>query len=57
MTTVTLVQAAAHAADKIHLMTARPMNVNLTGLAGGPIQFRCANPLAALQGAQAVDIT
>ena len=57
MTTITLVQAAAHDADKVHLMTARPMNVNLTGLTGGAIQFQCANPFAALQGAQSVDIT
>jgi hypothetical protein len=57
MTTVTLVQAAAHAADHIILMTARPMNINLTGLAGGAVQFTCTNPLAALHGAQSVDIT
>jgi hypothetical protein len=57
MTTVTLMHAAAHEANKIHTMTARPMNVDLTGLAGGAIQFRCTNPLAALQGASSVDIT
>lgn len=57
MTTVTLVQAAAHDANKIHLMTARPMNVNLTGLTGGAIQFQCTNALATLNGARSVDIT
>ena len=57
MTTVTLVHAAAHDANKIHTMTARPMNVNLTGLTGGAIQFQCTNALAALQGAGSVDIT
>lgn len=57
MTTITLVQAAAHDATKIHLMTARPMNVDLTGLTGGAIQFTCTNPLAAVQGAKTVDIT
>jgi hypothetical protein len=57
MTTITLVQAAAHDANKVHTMTARPTNVNLTGLTGGAIQFRCNNPLAALQGTRSVDIT
>ncbi|MBE8994288.1 hypothetical protein [Microcystis aeruginosa] len=57
MTTITLVQAAAHDANHIHLMTAQPMNVNLTGLAGGAIQFTCTNPLATITGAGEVDIT
>ena len=57
MTTITLVQAAAHDASRIHTMTARPMNVTLTDLAGGAIQFTCNNPLATLQGAKSVDIT
>lgn len=47
MTTITLVQAASHAADHIHLMTTQPMNVNLSNLAGGAIQFRCSNALSA----------
>ena len=57
MATVTLVQAAAHDATAIHLMTAQPMNVNLTGLTGGAIQFQCTNPLAAIANAREVDIT
>lgn len=57
MTTITLVQAAAHDASHIHLMTAKPMNVKLTGLAGGAIQFTCTNPLATITGATTVDIT
>ncbi|MCU7244007.1 MAG: hypothetical protein NT917_12855 [Microcystis aeruginosa WS75] len=57
MTTITLVQAAAHDATYIQLMTAQPMNVNLIGLAGGAIQFTCTNPLAAITGAKTVDIT
>jgi hypothetical protein len=57
MTTVTLVQAAGHQADHIHLMTALPMNVNLTNLQGGAIQFTCSNPLVAIQGATSVRIT
>jgi len=57
MTTITLVQAAAHDASRVHLMTARPMNVDLVGLAGGAIQFTCTNALAAVQGAKEVEIT
>lgn len=57
MTTITLVQAAAHDANAIHTMTAQPMNVNLTNLTGGAIQFQCANALATIQMAQTVDIT
>jgi hypothetical protein len=57
MTTITLVQAAAHEANRVHSMTARPMNVNLVGLAGGAIQFTCTNALAAVQGATSVEIT
>jgi len=57
MTTITLVQAAAHDATSIHLMTAQPMNVNLTGLAGGAIQFTCTNAQATIQAATSVDIT
>jgi|GEM_PF-5785253 len=57
MTTVTLVQAAAHDANYIHLMTAMPNNVPLTHLAGGAIQFSCSNPLPALMGARSVRIT
>ena len=45
MTTVTLVQAAKHTADAIHLMTAKPMNVDFDGGIGGAIQFRCTNVL------------
>jgi hypothetical protein len=56
MATVTLVQAAAHNAANIHQMTAQPMNVLLTGLAGGAIQFQCTNAFAALQGARSVHI-
>ncbi len=57
MPTITLVQAAQHDAGGIHTMTAQPMNVNLTGLAGGAIQFQCTNPLAAIQGAREAQIT
>jgi hypothetical protein len=57
MATITLVQAAKATAAGIHLMTAQPMNVNLTGLAGGAIQFTCTNALAAIQGAKTVQIT
>lgn len=57
MTTVTLVQAAAHTAASIHTMTAQPMNVALTGLAGGAVQFACTNALPTIQGAKSVDIT
>ncbi|GBF81821.1 hypothetical protein [Aphanothece sacrum] len=57
MATITLVENADHKATEIHLMTAQPMNVNLTGLAGGAIQFTCTNPLATIQGARTVDIT
>jgi hypothetical protein len=57
MTTITLVQAAAHDASRVHLMTAQPMNVNLAGLAGGAVQFTCTNALATVQGAKSVDIT
>ena len=56
MATVTLVQAATHSADGIHLMTAQPMQVDLTNLEGGAIQFRCTNPLPTIQGATSVDI-
>jgi len=56
MTTITLVQAARHDATRIHTMTARPMNVQVTGLAGGAIQFQCTNALPTLQGATSVDI-
>jgi hypothetical protein len=56
MTTITLVQAAAHDASRVISMTARPMNVILVGLAGGAIQFTCTNALAAVQGATSVDI-
>jgi hypothetical protein len=57
MPTITLVQAAAHAANHIHLMTALPMNVNLTNLAGGAIQFSCSNLLHNIKAAQSVAIT
>ncbi|NHF59978.1 hypothetical protein FK220_011540 [Flavobacteriaceae bacterium TP-CH-4] len=57
MATITLIQAAAHTADHIHLMTAQPMNVDLTGLQGGAVQFRCTNAFAAIKGAKQVQIT
>jgi hypothetical protein len=57
VTTITLVQAVEHDADKIHLMTAQPMNVNLTNLAGGAIQFRCSNIFATVKNAKSVNIT
>ncbi|VUD66758.1 hypothetical protein TDB9533_03685 [Thalassocella blandensis] len=57
MSTITLVQAAESKADHIHLMTAQPMNVNLSGLTGGAIQFDCNNPFASIQGATSVLIT
>jgi hypothetical protein len=47
----------AYSAGMIHLMTALPMNVPLTNLTGGAIQFSCTNPLPALQGAKSVRIT
>lgn len=57
MTTITLVQAAKHMAKGIALMTAQPMNVNLTNLDGGPIAFTCSNPLAGIKAAKSVLIT
>ncbi|MHA4871739.1 hypothetical protein ACXZ1M_29005 [Duganella sp. PWIR1] len=57
MTTITLKHAASYDANGIHLMTARPQNINIANLNGGAIQFSCSNPLAALQGATSVDIT
>ncbi len=57
MATITLVQAATHDANAIAAMTAMPMGVHLTGLAGGAIQFTCTNALAAIQGARSVSIT
>lgn len=57
MSTITLKHAADHDANKILLMTARPMNVNIANLAGGAIQFTCTNPLATIQGATSMDIT
>jgi hypothetical protein len=57
MPTITLVQAASYKADAIRLMTAKPMNVDLTGLQGGAIQFQCTNPPAAVSGAKEVEIT
>lgn len=57
MATITLVQSADHDANSIHLMTARPMNVDLTDLAGGAIQFQCSNLLTTIRGATSVDIT
>ncbi|MFM7876561.1 MAG: hypothetical protein GPJ10_20415 [Microcystis aeruginosa L211-07] len=57
MTTITLVQAAAHDANHIRLMTAQPMKVHLTRLAGGAIQFTCTNRFATIAVASTVDIT
>lgn len=57
MTTVTLVQAAQQQAPAISLMTAQPMNVNLTNLTGGAVQFGCSNALATIQAAKEVHIT
>ncbi len=57
MTTITLIQNARGKAADIVAMTARPVNVLLTGLTGGPAQFQCTNALAAIQGAKSVDIT
>lgn len=57
MTTITLVQAARHAADGIALMTAQPMNVNLKNLDGGAIAFTCSNPLSEIKAATSVLIT
>lgn len=50
MTTITLVQASAHGANQIHQMTAQPMNVVITGLQGGNIQYSCTNVLGTLRG-------
>jgi hypothetical protein len=57
MATITLIQAAAHTANNIYAMTAQPMNVLISGLAGGAVQFTCTNPLATIKGATSVDIT
>ena len=57
MTTVTLKQAAKTDATGINLMTAQPVNINLTGLAGGGVQFTCTNTQATIQGSTTVDIT
>jgi len=57
MATVTLIQNAQSDATHIIQMTAMPMNVNLTGLAGGPAQFSCTNALATIANASTVDIT
>ena len=56
MPTITLKQNARSAAD-INLMTAQPMNVNLTDLAGGPAQFTCTNAQQTIQAATSVDVT
>ncbi|MBK6748124.1 hypothetical protein [Ottowia sp.] len=56
MTTVTLIQAAAHDVQKILTMTAQPMNVVLTNITGGAIQFQCSNPKNTISGAKTVDI-
>ncbi len=57
MTTITLIQAAAHDATRIHTMTAQPMGIRLSGLTGGAIQFTCTNALAAIRHAKEVQIT
>lgn len=57
MTTITLVQAAAHDANGIHTMTALPMNVVLQNLAGGAVQFTCSNAQPTIQAATSVRIT
>lgn len=57
MPTITLVQNTRANADHIHLMTAMPMNVDLTNLAGGPGQFTCTNALANIANANSVKIT
>lgn len=49
MTTIALVQAAAHDATRIHLMAAQPMNINLTNLNGGAVQFTCSNALGTIR--------
>ena len=64
MPTVTLMQHAKCNADGIIQMTARVpdaagglRNVPLANPSGGPIAFKCTNPLAALSGAREVEIT
>lgn len=57
MPTITLVQAAAQTAENIILMTAMPMNIDLINIAGGAVQFQCANPLNTIRNATAVQIT
>lgn len=54
MTTIALVQAAAHDATRIHLMAAQPMNINLTNLNGGAVQFTCSNALGTIRVATSV---
>ena len=56
MTTVTLVVAARHTADKISKMVANPGNITLTNLTGGAIQFTCTNNLAAIKPCTSVAI-
>lgn len=57
MATITLVQAAQHTAQGIHLMTAMPMAVDLQDLAGGAIQFTCSNMPNQIHGSSYVKIT
>lgn len=59
MPTINLVQASAHMADKVHLMSAvvGGNDVALTGLGGGGVSFTCTNPLANIRNATDVKIT
>jgi len=57
MATITLVQPALTTVDHIVMIRAQPGNIQLANLTGGPIQFRCTNPLPTVRAAKSVEIT
>lgn len=57
MARLTLIQNAQHDAVAIHTITAQPMGVVLTGLAGSNAVFTCTNAFGTIQGAKSVQIT
>ncbi|WP_028582087.1 hypothetical protein [Desulfogranum japonicum] len=59
MPTINLVQASAHMADKVYLMSAvvNGHDVDLTNLGGGGISFTCTNDFATIKDANNVKIT
>ncbi|MCB0704316.1 MAG: hypothetical protein KDC34_03365 [Saprospiraceae bacterium] len=57
MPTVTLRQNAKTDASGIIAIMLKPMNVRLSGIGGGPLQFTCTNALAGIHGGTSVEIT